>query len=69
VVVNNGKGSGLLPHPTGRRLLDVALPSLSRLSIKLGSASAGRRDPRAPADLRRYPLNEQIVHPRTAVQM
>lgn len=71
-VTNKRRGSGLLSEPdTIRRLLDEVIPAIpGTLSLKV---RLGREDPdelsRLLPQLDAYPLEEIIIHPRTAVQM
>ena len=71
-VIKKKKGAGLLPYPEEiERILDDAVPKLGgRLSIKmrLGRDSADEIARLMPI-LNRYPLEEIIIHPRTAVQL
>ncbi len=72
MVTRKKKGSGLLPHPEKiEKLLDNAMPRLKgRLSVKmrLGLENADEIARLMPI-LNHYPLEEIIIHPRTAAQM
>jgi tRNA-dihydrouridine synthase B len=72
MVVNKKRGAGLLPHPELiSNFLDKVIPSAKcRISIKM---RLGKDDPedifRVLPVLNNYPLEEIIIHPRTAQQM
>jgi tRNA-dihydrouridine synthase len=72
MVARKGRGAGMLPHPQLiDQLLDYCLPRLKpKLSIKLrlGLIAPDEIDRVLPV-LNRYPLQEIIIHPRTARQM
>ena len=71
-VARKMRGSGLLPHPERiKAFLDEVVPAMEgRLSIKarLGRKSRDELVLLAPV-LNQYPLEEVIIHARTAVQM
>ena len=72
MVVRKGRGAGMLCHPDRvESFLEKALPDLQpKLSIKL---RLGLKYPDEVLNLlpvfNRYPLEELIIHPRTAAQM
>ncbi len=72
MVVKKGRGAGMLCRPDRiEAFLEKAVPALKpKLSIKL---RLGLKDPDEILELipvfNRFPLDELIIHPRTAVQM
>jgi len=72
VVVNKGKGAGMLCYPVAvERFLDRTIPVIKpKLSIKLRTGLAYGEEILALIPIfNRYPLEELIIHPRTGKQM
>lgn len=72
VVVNKGKGSGMLCYPSAiERFLENTVPSIkAKLSIKLRIGLAYPDEILALIPIfNRYPVEELIIHPRTGKQM
>jgi tRNA-dihydrouridine synthase B len=72
MVVNKKRGAGLLPYPELiDSFLDKAVPNVKcRISVKtrLGKDHSGEIFDVIPV-LNKYPLEEIVIHPRTATQM
>ena len=71
-VTNKKKGAGLLPHPEMiEECLDKSVPRLQgnlSIKIRLGFDRADEIARLLPI-FNRYPLEEIVIHPRTAIQM
>lgn len=72
MVTKKGMGAGLLPHPEriDRILTELFANTTCRISVKmrLGLTNSDEWKAIVPV-LNRYPLNEVIIHARTAAQM
>lgn len=72
MVTKKGMGAGLLPHPEriDRILSELFANTACRISVKMRLGLTNNEDWKAIVPvLNRYPLNEVIIHARTAAQM